>query len=103
MVKRAEVVDTAEPQEASNVDDGTTSEPGLENVEDEGSDVGGLVDEPVAGEPDAVDTTTDKDIIFGGDGDDWIFGENDNDLIFGNTSPLEDELLRSIISGRLQL
>ena len=50
-----------------------------------------------------ADFETDNDVIFGGSGDDWLFGEGGNDLIFGNTSLLDDELLRSVISGRLQL
>jgi Ca2+-binding RTX toxin-like protein len=46
---------------------------------------------------------TDDDLIFGGSGNDWLFGGSGDDTIFGGTSALEDELLRSVISGRLRL
>ena len=50
-----------------------------------------------------TESETDDDVIFGGSGDDWLFGGGGQDMIFGNTSPLDDELLRSVISGRLRL
>ncbi len=46
------------------------------------------------------DETSDHDVIFGGAGNDWLFGGGGDDFIFGNMSPLEDELLRGVISGR---
>jgi Ca2+-binding RTX toxin-like protein len=46
---------------------------------------------------------SDDDVIFGGSGDDWLLGGSGSDTIFGGTSPLDDELMRSVISGRLRL
>ncbi len=53
---------------------------------------------------DATDDTvveSDNDVLFGGTGDDWIFGEGGNDTLFGSDSPLSDELLEQMLSGRL--
>lgn len=61
--------------------------------------------DPTETEPESVVNAdeSDDDMIFGGSGDDWVFGGFGSGTIFGGTSPLEDELMRSVISGRLLL